>query len=109
MATKFVKGNGPQKLKIESVFAAVKSVVTMGDEKAFLKRCRDEGMRVTVTPELIKLLKEHLDEADQKRRAASKTPSPKKMSSFALETNAVSASYARMARRIRECDDTEEC
>lgn len=108
MALKLVKGRSKRNLKVETVVSAVRSLIALEGEKAFIKECRALDLRLAALPELINLLKEHLD---RKVAQATVPKAGAKMTAAAVKSAAPLAAHVKLAKRLRDrdCDDTTEC
>ncbi len=104
---KLIKGKRAKKIKIDSLFAAVKAMAATGDERAFLRKCREKDLRISASPELINLLKEHLPESNQ--TVGGKARAALVPATAATGAGGADPSMHALARRLRECDDVENC
>lgn len=91
MTPKYFEEPGPFDIPIASIFAAVKSVIELGDEKAFIKVCEERKLTVSASAEVINLTKEHLFEHNPKERSFMESKS------------------AQLSLQVQECDDSFDC
>lgn len=101
------KGKVQKALKVESVVAAVKGLVALGREDEFLKACQKSAFTVSVSDELITLLKAHMEPKSVTMLAAATKAAPAKKARAKRTFSSVDGLV--LAARVRECDDAENC
>jgi hypothetical protein len=56
------EGADPLQVSAQSVFDTVKSIVSSGEEQAFIAKCNEQGAFVTIEPQFVNLVKDYLFE-----------------------------------------------